>query len=371
MRNYSVFVSLLLTAVTFVGGCSKKHEANNTVEAPLATVKGTTWETVKSSAISETIDVVGTVRARTSAAVSARIPGTVSVLKVREGDRVRKGQLLAQLDALENQANAAVASAGIDEARQGVDEAQSRKKLADSTFERYHVLFNEKAISRQEFDVKQSEKELASQGLVRAESRLKQAQERSIAATAMSDYTRIIAPIAGIITSKPVDLGVTVFPAQQLMTIEDEGSYLLELAVPESLAAKVKPGTPVRVTLDAISSSFETRIAEIVPAVDPASRTFIAKISLGQKALKSGMFGRGTINLGTAVNGITLPAKSVVEHGSMSSAWVLDKNNIARMRIIKGGKRVGERLEILSGLSAGERVVVSGIEKVSEGSKVE
>jgi RND family efflux transporter MFP subunit len=371
MRNYLLLASILLTASMAAAGCSKRHEADKKESAPALVVKGTTLETVRISAVPETLEVVGTVRARTSAVVSARIPGTVSLLKVREGDRVHKGQILAQLEAQENQANAAVATAGIEEARQGLDEAASRKKLVDSTFERYDNLFREQAISRQEFDVKQSEKELAAQGFARAEARLKQAQERSKSAAAISDYTRIIAPISGIVTSKLVDLGATVFPAQLLMTIEDEGSYLLELAVPESLAARVRPGSPVLVALDALGSSFETRIAEIVPAVDAASRTFTAKIYLGQKNLKSGMFGRGTINLGTSVNGITLPKKAVVEHGAMTSVWVLDKDNSARMRIIKTGKALDERTEILSGLSEGERVVVLGAEKVSEGAKVE
>ncbi|MDD5287177.1 MAG: efflux RND transporter periplasmic adaptor subunit [Desulfuromonadaceae bacterium] len=371
MRNYVMTVSILLTAAMAVGGCSKKHEADNKAALPAVVVKGTSSETVKSSAVPETLEVVGTVRAGTSAVVSARIPGSVSILMVREGDRVRKGQLLGQLEAVENLANAAVATAGIDDARQGVDEAKSRKKLADSTFDRYNMLFNEKAISRQEFDVKQSEKELASQGLSRAESRLKQAQERSRAASTISDYTRITAPISGIITSKPVDLGATVFPAQPLMTIEDEGSYFLELAVPESLSTRVKPGSTVLVMLDALGAPFETRIAEIVPSVDPSNRSFIAKITLPQKALKSGMFGRGAINLGTTVNGITLPKKAVVEHGAMTSVWVLDKDKSARMRIIKIGKALGDRQEILSGLSEGEIVVVSGVEKVIEGSKVE
>lgn len=371
MRNNAALASILLIAALATGGCSKKHEADNKENAPLDIIKGTARETVKNSDMPETVEVVGTVRARTSAVVSARIPGTVGILKVREGDRVRKGQILAQLEAQENQANAAVAAAGIDEARQGVEEARSRKRLADSTFERYNKLFSEQAISRQEFDVKQSEKDLATQGLARADSRLRQAEERSKSASAMTDYTRIIAPIAGIITSRQTDLGATVFPAQPLMTIEDEGSYILELAVPESMAAGVRPGSPVHVALEVPGGSFETRIAEIVPAVDPLSRTFTAKINLDCKSLKSGMFGRGTIQLGTSVKGISLPKKAVVERGAMTFAWVLDKDSIARMRIIKAGKALGDRLEILSGLSEGEQVVVSGAEKVREGAKVE
>ncbi len=371
MMNCRLLVTILLIAALSAVGCSKKNDAEKAENAPVVVVKGVTLESVKNVAMPELLDVVGSVRARTSAVVSTRIPGSISVLRVREGDRVKKGQVLAQLDAQENQANAAVATAAIDEARRGLDEALSRKKLADTTFDRYQKLYNEQAVSRQEFDVRQTEKDVAVQGAARAESRLRQAQEGSKAASAMSDYTRIIAPISGIIASKQADLGATVFPGQPLMTIEDEGTYQLELALPEGVATKVKPGTPLQVTLDAIGSTFAARIAEIVPTADSASRTFTAKIALKQSGLKSGMFGRGSINLGTTVNGITVSKKAAVERGALTYVWTLDKENIARMRIVKVGRQTGDRVEILSGLSEGDRVVVAGVEKVTEGARVE
>ena len=371
MKNYTLRVTILLIAALAAGGCSKNHEAGKTENVPVIVVKGVALETVKNAAMPELLDVVGSVRARTSAVVSTRIPGSISVLRVHEGDRVKKGQVLAQLDAQENQATAAVATAAIDEARRGLDEALSRKKLADTTFDRYQNLYKEQAVSRQEFDVRQTEKNMAAQGAARAESRLRQAQEGSKAATTVSDYTRIIAPISGIIASKQADLGATVFPGQPLMTIEDEGTYQLELALPENVATKVKPGTPLQVTLDAIGSTFSARIAEIVPTADPASRTFTAKIALKQSGLKSGMFGRGAISLGTTVNGITVSKKAVVERGALTYVWALEKDNIARMRIVKVGRQTGERVEILSGLSEGDRVVAAGVEKVTEGVRVE
>ena len=367
-----IFPAACLMALFIVAGCSKKdHVDEKNAAVPAGVVKGALIETVKVASIPETMEVVGTVRARTSAVVSARIPGTVSLLKVREGDRVRKGQVLVQLEAQENQAAAAGAAAGADEAGRGLDEAISRKRLADTTFERYQKLFSEQAISRQEFDVKQAERDLASQAVARAEARLQQAKEGSRSASAIAAYTRITAPISGIITSKQVDLGATVFPAQPLMTIEDDGDYQLELSLPESIALTVKPGTAVQVSLDALNTTFSARIAEIVPSADPASRTFIAKITLGQKGLKSGMFGRGVIALGTSIKGITVVKKAVFEHGALTSVWVLDKDNMARMRLVKTGKTVGDKVEILSGLSDGERVVVTDAGKISEGAKVE
>jgi len=370
-RNHVPYLLILAVMVSLHGCGGNKPDSRPDAAGAVTIVKGAASETVRSAPIPESYEVVGTVRARTSAVVSTRIPGTVSVLRVREGDRVKKGQLLAQLDARENQAAAAGASAGIDEAKRALDEALSRKKLADTTFERYQRLFNEQAVTRQEFDIKQTERDLASQGVARAEARLRQASEGSRAADAMADYTRIVAPISGIITSRPVDLGASVFPTQPLMTIEDEGSYQLELAIPESMVGKVKPGTAVQVSLDAVGDSFRTQIAEIVPAADPASRTFIAKINLNRAGLKSGMFGRGSLALGTSLNGMLLAKKAVVERGALTAVWMLGTDNIARMRLVKTGKTIGDKVEILSGLSDGERVVVSGADKITEGSKVE
>jgi RND family efflux transporter MFP subunit len=362
------FIILLLA----VGGCGKK-QADSGQKGQLAPqiVKGLQLETVATASLPETLEVVGTLRARTSALIAARIPGIVSVLEVREGDRVHKGELLAQLEAAENQATAAVAVAGSDEARRGLDEALARKKLADATFGRYQQLFTEQAITRQEFEVKQTEKELAAQSVARAEARLQQAEAGSKAARTMANYTRIIAPIAGIITSKQVDLGASVFPGQPLMTIEDEGSYQLELAIPESMSAKVKPGTPVQITLDALNSSVSTRIDEIVPSADPASRTFTAKVRLNQKGLRSGMFGRGAISLETTVKGIVVPLKAIFERGALTYIWVVDKENIAHLRLVKVGKQGADTVTILAGLTDGERVICSGVEKVSEGTRVE
>lgn len=371
MRN-SLRVTLCAVAIAIsASGCSKKHDAEKTAAAPVAVVKGVTVETVKAATVPELLDVVGSVKARTSAVVSPRVPGSISVLKVREGDRVKKGQLLMQLDAQEQQAGAAVATAAIDEARRGLDEAQSRKKLAEATFERYHKLFNEQAISRQEFDVKQSEKEVAQQGVARAESRLKQAQEGAKASATMSDYTKIVAPIAGIVASKPADLGASVFPGQPLLTIEDDSNYQLELALPEARAAQIKPGAVVQVTLDAVGSSLTARIAEIVPTADPLSRTFVAKINLTQKGLKSGMFGRGAVQLAATVTTLTVPKKALQERGALTSLWVVDKDNSVRLRIVKIGRQQGDRVEILAGLSEGERVVSAGTEKLSDGAKIE
>ena len=366
MRLFRAAFIALILPVLF--SCSR-HEGS--AETRTVTVKGVGVDTVKAVAMPELLEVTGTVRSKTAAVVSPRVPGMIAVMKVKEGDRVKKGALLAILDAKENLANAEAAGSATEEAKRAVDEAVARKNLAVTQFERYRNLFKNDVVSRQEFEVKETEKELAVQGVARAQARLKQAQEQAKSAGAVADYTRMTAPISGIITSRAADLGATVFPGQPVFTLEDESGYQLELAIPESAVAKVRPGTPVTITLDAIASTVPTKIAEVVPSADPASRTFIAKVPLGAKNLKSGMFGRGTIPVGAAVEKISVPRKSIIERGAISYLWVIDSANLAKLRIVKTGRSSGDLVEITSGLAAGERFAVSGLDKLLDGAKVE
>lgn len=371
MKHYYA-AAVCLTAVTLFAACSQepRTDGKNGREHP-AVLKGATIETVTSSVLPDSFEATGTVRSRTRAMVSARLPGTVSIIKFREGDRVRKGQLLMQLEAQENQANAAGSAAAIDEARRSLDEALARKRLAEATFERFRKLFSEQAVTRQEFDIRQTERDIAEQGVARAEARLKQAEEGARASSAIADYTKITAPLSGVITARTADLGTTVFPGQPLMTIEDENDYQLELAIPESLFSGVTAGAQVQIAIDALNSSGKAIITEVVPAADTASRTFTAKVRLALPGLKSGMFGRAAIRTGTESRGILIPKNALVERGTLSAVWTVTRDNLARMRLVKTGKTLNGRIEILAGLADAERIIVNGLENVSEGARVE
>ena len=364
----ALFCIMATTVTVGAGGCrgSKKQDA----ELP-TTIKGLPVLNIKKTEVPESLDVVGTVRARTSAMVSARIPGTLSILHVREGDRVKKGQLLAKLEAQESTAQATAAEASIDEARRGLDEALAHRKLADATFARFKMLFEEQAVTRQEYETKQTQREIAHQGVARAEARLRQVQEHARAAGTMADYSKIIAPISGIITAKQAELGGTVFPGQPLLTIEDEGSYQLELAIPESYIGRVKPGTAVQLSLDALQKNFNAKVAEVVPSTDPGSRTFVAKVMLPGVSVRSGMFGRASVILGGKFSALLVPQKAVFERGTLTAVWVIDKDGMARMRLIKSGKLLNGKIMVISGLAEGESIVVDQVEKVREGVKIE
>jgi RND family efflux transporter MFP subunit len=369
MSTRSAALSLLLAvALTAVSGCGRKTPEGGGREAVPA-VTGVALRDIREEAIADNLTAVGTVKARNAAAIAARISGTITTVSVKEGDRVPKGKLLLTIDAAESTAGAAGAQAAVEEAQRGVEEAQARKNLADTTFARYQKLLQEQAVTRQEFDGRQMERDVAAQGLARANARLAQAREGARAAVAVAGYTRVTAPLAGLVTSKSAEPGMTVFPGTPLVTIEEEGHFRLEAQAPESLLGKVKPGDSVRVVVDGIGE-MAGKIAEVAAAAEPASRTLTVKIDIDAKGLHSGIFGRASFPVGTR-QGLLVPKGAVIERGALTSVWVAGKENIVRMRLVKTGEAVGDRIEVLSGLSAGERVVVGGAEKVVDGCKIE
>jgi membrane fusion protein, multidrug efflux system len=353
LRSTGFPAVLIIALFCSIAGCS--GGGKDKLEAH-PVVRGLALEKVAVVSIPERVEVAGTVRAKNSARLAARIPGTVSAVHVREGDRVGRGTLLISLDARESMAGAVGAA-------NAVEEALARKKLADVTYERFSRLFAENSVSRQELDTKRAERDVADRALART-------REAASAAAAVAGYARITSPVSGVVTSRLVDPGSTVFPGMPMMTVEGEGSYRLEAAVPESLLGKISMDAVVPVSIDGVGDGRTGRVVEIVPAVDPASRTFTVKLEILSTGARSGRFGRAWLPVGEKP-GIAAPKSAVMERGQLSFVWVVDVGNIARMRLVKPGAVQSGRIEILAGLAAGERIVVGGMDKVTDGAKVE
>jgi multidrug efflux system membrane fusion protein len=344
-----LLAALLATSVT---GCSNNGKEGKETHARVA---GLTLEKTLLVSVPEQFEASGTVKAKNAALLAARISGTVSEIHAREGDRVQRGSLLMTLVAPES-------TAGASGAAHAVEEAMARKKLADVTYGRFARLYEEQAVTAQELDTRRAERDMADQSLARA-------REAARAAAAVASYTRITAPMSGVVTAKMVDPGSTVFPGMPIMTIEEEGHFRLELAVPESLQGKVALGASVPVFLDGGNGSSTGTVVEIVPKVDPVSRTFTVKLDIPAKGMHSGQFGRALLTVGKK-QGLLVPKAAVLERGQLTFVWVVDSGNIARMRLVKAGTVLADRIEILAGLSAGERIVVGGMEKVTDGARV-
>jgi membrane fusion protein, multidrug efflux system len=362
----------LLFSIPFViwlAGCGEalRDEEPTASSVPPVAVSTVTAATEAWPSIYE---ATGTVRARTTAVISAKLMGYVREVKVQTGDRVREGQLLVTLDARDLDLSSRRAEAAREEVHSAVPEAdgavaaaKANLDLAQVTFGRMQDLFQKRSISNQEFDEAsaklksaQAAYDMATARRLQLNSKLAQADQEVRATEVTRSYAEVVAPFAGVVVSKSIDPGSLALPGAALFTIEREGNYRLEASVEESRLAAIRMGQPVSVTLDSIDRTFDARVSEIVPAVDAASRAYTVKIDLPVlPALRSGVFGRASFQLGGRPL-LTIPAGAVMERGQLQSVLVVD-GGVARTRLITTGQKVKERIEVLSGLTAGEKVI--------------
>ena len=393
--TFTVVVLALAGAIS----CARKQEPAATTALM---VQGAKIETVAQQTVDESYEAVGTVRAKNSTIVSSKVMGNIVAMKVREGDTVRAGQVLLEIDSREARIQTQKSGAGLVETKAALEEvdrnikaagssqtaAEANRQLATSTFRRYQQLLDRQSISPQEFEeararheIADAEAELAGRMLHSLEAKRRQVLARIDQAKAdvagsqvYSSFSRIAAPIDGIVVSRQADVGYMAAPGAPLLTIESGTDYRLEAAVQESQINKIHLRDQVGVLIDALGSQeLAGVVVEIVPASDPGSRTYVVKISIpapaGNQIIRSGLYGKARFVTGQT-QAITIPQKAVVENGQLTSVYVVDQSGIARMRLVRTGKTYSERVEMLSGLKEGEQIVVDGVAAVNDGSRV-
>jgi RND family efflux transporter MFP subunit len=312
--------------------------------------------TVATAPVQEYYETSGTVMAKTIAPVASRIMGAITALYVKEGDRVRAGQLLLTIDDQDMLQRLKIAY-------KGQEAAKEQRDLMAITAGRYEKLYAEKALTGQEMDQISTKQKVAQLEYDKARA---MAEEARI----MLNYARITAPISGVITSRPVDLGATAVPGMPLLTVESTDAFQVEVHVDESLAGRLSLGMPVMVTLDALALQKEGIIQKIVSAVDPLSRSFLVKISLADPGLRSGLFARVRIPTGQK-NILVVPASSIVKKGQLTGLYIVDTKGNISYRLIRAGKLYDQGVEVLSGLTPGERIVSSDVNRVADGARIQ
>ncbi|MBI4873610.1 MAG: efflux RND transporter periplasmic adaptor subunit [Acidobacteria bacterium] len=369
----------LLPVSLFLAGCGSKPPAGKRAsEAAPVAVKTAPAASVETP---EVYEATGTVRARTTAQISAKVMGYVREVLVQTGDAVKAGQVLIRIDDRDLASGQRQAEAGLNEARQAVSEAdnaiaaaQAQLDLTQVTYNRMKDLFDKKSVSTQEFDdagmklkVARASHQMALSKRRQLEARINQAQEAVQSASITKGYAEIRALSAGVVIERRVEPGNLSAPGQPLLVIEQAGAYRLEASVDESRLGAIRVGQSVSVTLE---KTFPARVSEIVPAVDAMSRAFTVKIDLPAMAqLRSGMFGRAAFPLGKR-QALVVPAGAVLEQGQLQSVLVV-QDGYARSRLVTLGQRTGERAEVLSGLAAGEAVIALRPAGLADGARVE
>ncbi len=358
----------LLILLLLLIGCREKESSFSPVQRPLVT--GVTVVRISPSLIDSFYETSGTVKAGTVSVISSRTVGTVVALKAREGDRVKAGDPLVVLDERELTEKVSQAEAAARESLKALESAEQNKSLAEVTYRRYKNLYAEMVITQQEMDQIENQMKLAEAEYGRIKETVTRTGAAADEAKIYRGYSRIKAPVSGVITEKKIDPGNLALPGMPLLTIEDQSQLKVEAYVNERLAPKLKKGAPVYILLETTGQRIPAAIGEIIPAIDPASRTFLIKIPLKDPGLKSGLYCRVQIPEGKQEI-LLVPKRAVVERGQLTGVFVVDDQKVMTFRLVRTGKDYGDRVEILSGLKGQEQVAIEGLERALDGGRVE
>ncbi|HUO85274.1 MAG TPA: efflux RND transporter periplasmic adaptor subunit [Thermoanaerobaculia bacterium] len=351
---------------------------------PPAATSAIPTEVIRLSAVPRIHETSGTVSSRIESTVAARIMGTVTAVYVDEGDRVRRGQPLLEIDSRETDAQFRAAEAAVGElssaiaaADAGLTAATANAELAESTWRRYVALQERGSVSPQEFEEVQARKRGASADRDRARKSLEaliakktQAEAQQTLARVASSWARLTAPIDGVVTARLIDPGDQARPGRPLLNLEGVDMFEVLTTLGEDRMHLAQPGARVSIRIDAISMELTGTIAHVSPAVDPSSRGALVRIALPtHPALRSGLFARVGFSEGER-EVITVPTDSIVRRGQLEGVWVIDREGVSRFRLVKSGRVKADRTEILSGIEPGERLVTGATEALRDGDLV-
>jgi RND family efflux transporter MFP subunit len=374
----------ILSMAAGLAACGEKGKQGTAVSRPV--VQGVEVVVVRPVPRETMAEALGTVRARTTAAVAPQVMGRLTGVAVSEGSVVAAGALLATIDDTTVRAELSSAEGAVAEAEAARDEvdgaisqSEAGKALAEKTFERFRKLLEGKVVTQQEFDEVEMRRTVAVKDLERAQqkraqvsAKIAQAKGRAAAARAMLAWTRVIAPFAGVIVEKRADAGSMAIPGVPLFVLEDPRRHRIEMFVSETYLPLLRKGTPLRVVLDADPGNpFSAVVTEVVPEIDPASRTFTVKADLPAGRARSGQSGKVRFAAGKGTV-LAVPKRAITRAGGSDGVFTVDaRDNVARLSVITVGAEFGDRVEVLSGIEDGARVALSPIDKLSDGARVE
>lgn len=359
----SILYGLLIVPL-FLGGCGSKEsvslEKPSKAPAQISEERQVEVVEVVPRPISYTLSAVGSLKTPEHVTISPKKAGIIEKILVREGERVRRGQLLVQLDEVD-------AKLQVERAEAGVQEAEASLEAHRIVLVRYQKLLERKVIPQQTYEdialkVKLDEARLF---LTRT--------ELSLARQNLQDH-RIISPIDGVINLKIASLGehVNVAPKDEILTIVQMDPLEIEFYVPENWAGRVRQGSQIQFSVKAFSEEkYSATLHFISPTADPATRNVKMKAMAPNPhhRLKPGFFAEVTLPGGSNPNGIAVPESALFSQEGKMFAFVV-KEGVALRREVEAGSRFDGKVEVVRGIQKGEKVVTIGHEQLTEGTKV-
>jgi len=295
---------------------------------------------VRSERVSQKLEALGNARANESVDVSSKASNIVTAVMFRDGERVKRGQVLVQLDDAQARADVAAAEAALAE--------------SERLYNRSRELMTTEALSKAQFD--------------QLEATLKANRARLESAKARSEDTVIRAPFSGRVGLRRVSVGTLISPGAVITTLDDTSVIKLDFSVPENFLATLREGLTVRATAPAFPGrAFAGKVASIDSRVDQNTRSVTVRALLSNEdgALRPGMFLNVTL-ANDEREALMIPEQALTPEAERQYVFVVDDGKAARREVRIGGRRPGS-VEVLAGLTAGEFVIVEGTQKVRDG----
>ncbi|MFH1490194.1 MAG: efflux RND transporter periplasmic adaptor subunit [Pseudomonadota bacterium] len=383
--NCRVLLILSSLFFLFLPGCGEKIEPGTSSPPPRPPLK-TAVQTLELIQQPLLYEAVGTVQSQTVSTLSGKIMGTVLQVRVKEGDRVKKGDLMITLDSRQGNAQLMQAEAFLSESQNALTAALAARQAAvagaiqaEAAYKRNLRLLKGEAATREQFEAAEGRHKEAQAALAQADAmveaarfRIEQAKAGVASASVIQKDAHILAPYDGKITSKMVEVGDLAAPGTPFLTIERNVGYRVDLILPESYIRNIKDDQWVSVSIPAgPQEALRGRIDRVVPGADAKSRTFLVKVELPEHPeLRSGMFARVTVPVGEN-RILAIPESAVVSQGQLTGVYMVDEKNIARFRLIRTGRSFDDLVEVLTGLQEGSRFIVKPPPQLIDGAKVE
>ncbi|HUQ09185.1 MAG TPA: efflux RND transporter periplasmic adaptor subunit [Steroidobacteraceae bacterium] len=302
-----------------------------------------TTATVRSERLSQKLEALGNARANESVDISSKTSNVVAAVRFRDGERVRVGQVLVQLDDAQTRADVAAAQAAVTE--------------SESQYNRSRELLNTQVLSKSQFE--------------QLEATLKSNRAKLQAAQARLEDTVIRAPFSGRVGLRRVSVGTLISPGDVITTLDDTSVIKLDFSVPETYVSTLREGLSVRATAPAYPGrSFVGKVASIDSRVDMNTRSVVVRALLANEdgALKPGMFLNVALSKDERET-LVIPEEALTPEAEKQFVFVVADGKAARREVRIGGRSPGN-VEIVTGLDAGERVIVEGTQKVRDGAPV-
>ena len=363
-RAFGRVVALGVAAVIAAGAAFVLAQGKSVAPAPapIAALEFAANDiaTVERRDIRQSIPITGTLSARNQTTVKAKVAGELREMRAREGEAVRRGQVIAQLDATEPRAR-------LEEKVADLEGGRAQLALAEKNRATQHALLEKKFISQNAFDATQSNLQVSQARLKALEAQV------AIAKKALED-TVVRAPMDGIVAQRLAQPGEKVAVDGRLYTLVDLSELEVEAALPASDIGAVRVGQEVAFRVEGYEDRlFSGRIARISPATQPGTRSILVYAVLPNRdgSLKAGVFAKGQLTVSRRPDAVVLPATAIRDESGQAYVWRVDGNRLARIPVQVGLRSEADGVvEIVAGLAPGARIVRANLGSLRDGAEV-